>query len=361
MVGCARAFGALLLALLVTLSLTPACQPRPSAQSAAPSKAPLKLALPSASPALTEPQLPPGAQASSEQIPIGPSDATRGTPTAAVTIVGFFGLQCPFSARVQPALERLEREYGSERVRVVFMHLPLPFHQQGRPSADAAQAVLGLGGHRAFFAFVAEVYERQKELGPALVREAAQKAGVDPNEVERISALPEIRAQVDRQMALAGRLGVKGTPGFRINGVAVSGAQPYEKFRAIVDAELEATQRLLAQGVRPERLYSERVAKNFQKPERTATSQPSEAPDENTYRVTVGKSPVRGPKDALVTIVEFAGFQCSFSKKVQKTLAELEARRPGLTRIVFKHNPLPFHPALHAGGAPGDRGACSER
>ena len=37
------------------------------------------------------------AQPSSEQIPVAASDAVRGSALAPVTIVGFFGLECPFS------------------------------------------------------------------------------------------------------------------------------------------------------------------------------------------------------------------------------------------------------------------------
>jgi protein-disulfide isomerase len=54
--------------------------------------------------------------------------------------------------------------------------------------------------------------------------------------------------------------------------------------------------------------------------------------------------PTQGPSDALVTIVEFAGFQCPFSKRVQETLRKIEATYGPDVRIVWKDNPLPFHP-----------------
>ena len=45
-------------------------------------------------------------------------------------------------------------------------------------------------------------------------------------------------AQVDAQMAEGASVGVRGTPGFIINGRLLSGAQPFEAFKNIIDDEL---------------------------------------------------------------------------------------------------------------------------
>jgi protein-disulfide isomerase len=55
--------------------------------------------------------------------------------------------------------------------------------------------------------------------------------------------------------------------------------------------------------------------------------------------VPVGDSPARGPDDALVTIVEFADFQCPYCGDAESTIATVDSVRPGL-RWVFKHFPL---------------------
>jgi protein-disulfide isomerase len=52
---------------------------------------------------------------------------------------------------------------------------------------------------------------------------------------------------------------------------------------------------------------------------------------------------MKGPKDALVTIIEFSEFQCPFCAKVLPTLTQLQKDYGDDIRIVFKHNPLPFH------------------
>ncbi|MCB9663677.1 MAG: thioredoxin domain-containing protein [Alphaproteobacteria bacterium] len=53
--------------------------------------------------------------------------------------------------------------------------------------------------------------------------------------------------------------------------------------------------------------------------------------------------PVLGPDDAPVTIVEFAGFQCYYCKRVQHVLTQLVDDYEGKVRVVFKDFPLAGH------------------
>jgi protein-disulfide isomerase len=63
------------------------------------------------------------------------------------------------------------------------------------------------------------------------------------------------------------------------------------------------------------------------------------------YKIPLGKAPVRGAATALVTIVEFADFQCPFCARVQPTLDALRAEYGDRLRIVWRNEPLPFHKA----------------
>jgi protein-disulfide isomerase len=57
------------------------------------------------------------------------------------------------------------------------------------------------------------------------------------------------------------------------------------------------------------------------------------------------KDPVWGSRDALVTIVQFSDFQCPFCARVEDTMAKLrDAYGPDSIRVVWKNQPLPFHP-----------------
>jgi protein-disulfide isomerase len=54
--------------------------------------------------------------------------------------------------------------------------------------------------------------------------------------------------------------------------------------------------------------------------------------------------PMRGDRTAPVTIVVFSDFQCPFCKKLEVTLDDVRAKYGADVRIVWKNDPLPFHP-----------------
>lgn len=58
------------------------------------------------------------------------------------------------------------------------------------------------------------------------------------------------------------------------------------------------------------------------------------------YRVTVGGAPVKGPPDALVTIVIFSDFQCPHCRDAAATVTRLLERSPGDVRVAFRHAPM---------------------
>ncbi len=73
-------------------------------------------------------------------------------------------------------------------------------------------------------------------------------------------------------------------------------------------------------------------------------SRPARPDRDKDYDVEIGDAPVKGPEDALVTIVEWSDFQCPFCNRVAPTLARIEEEYGDEVRIVFKHMPLSMHP-----------------
>ena len=89
-------------------------------------------------------------------------------------------------------------------------------------------------------------------------------------------------------------------------------------------------------------------------------------PDANAvYRVLLqGNEPQWGPDDALVTIVEFAEFECPFSARAESSLQQLRKKYGNQIRLVWINRPLAFHrnakpaaiAALEAYAQKGNRG-----
>lgn len=280
-------------------------------------------------------------------MPVSADDAQRGDVLAPVTIVEFSDFQCPFCARVTPTLKQIEATYGRQ-VRFVFKHNPLPFHANARPAAEAARAVLALGGSPAFWKFHDLAFGHQQDLGDESFAKWAVQAGVDGAAFAAAYAAGKPSAKVDADIALAARVGANGTPAFRINGVTLSGAQPFEKFKEVIDQQLAEAKQALGSGTRPEDLYATLTNKNQAErpaPSPSADKARDEDDDDTVWKVPVWPDdPVRGPADALVTLIVFSDFQCPFCKRVEDTLAEISKTYGRELRIVWKDNPLPFHP-----------------
>ena len=66
----------------------------------------------------------------------------------------------------------------------------------------------------------------------------------------------------------------------------------------------------------------------------------AQAAQSSTFKATVSdKDPAKGPKDALITIVEFSDFTCGFCSKVLPTLDQIQEKYGNDVRIVFKAAP----------------------
>lgn len=64
----------------------------------------------------------------------------------------------------------------------------------------------------------------------------------------------------------------------------------------------------------------------------------------NPVKIDIGNSPVAGPKNAAITIVEFSDFQCPYCSKAKATIDQIKKAYPNDVKVVFKHLPLAFHP-----------------
>jgi protein-disulfide isomerase len=274
-------------------------------------------------------------------VPIAHDDAQRGSRLAYVTIVVFSDFQCPFCSKLETTFEQLRREYGDD-LRIVFKHEPLTFHPHARLAAEAGHGVLTLAGAEAFWRYHDTAFRRQDVISPEAIRAWAVDAGVDPRALEEGLESKRWSRKIDDDIDLARRLGAVGTPSSFVNGTAVPGAVPHEKWKELVDAELERAKSLHERGVARDRIYTRLAATNF-KPEKEDEDDPPAA-DKTIFKVPVAGSPARGPSTALVTIVEFSDFQCPYCKRVEPTLERVRATYGDRVRIVWKDQPLSFHP-----------------
>jgi protein-disulfide isomerase len=325
----------LLVASLVALT---ACGSAPGTAPAA--KEPQSDARPTTSPEL--------ASEDDAKVPIARDDAVRGSRLAPVTMVVFSDFECPYCAKLEATLHRLREEYGDDKLRVVFKHHPLSFHPHARLAADVGQGVLDVAGQEAFWRYHATLFREQVTMSAESIRAAAASVGVDAGTLERGLSDGRWAAKVDRDLALAKTLQVRGAPGSFLNGVFVSGAQAADTFRTIIASEIEKAGVLLAGGVQADAIYTRLTATNFtpsddDEQEAAAAAAALAAEARVVHKIPIGASPSRGPSTALVTIVEFADFQCGFCKRAEETLARIRREYGDRVRFVWRDLTLDGH------------------
>jgi protein-disulfide isomerase len=290
----------------------------------------------------------PGAWDDSESpVPISSKDPMWGKRDAPVTIVQYSDYQCPFCSRVEPTMDQVKTTYGPDKVRIIWKDSPLPFHQNAKPAAEAAQGVFAMAGNDAFWKFHDTAFKNQSDLSTdsyvkwataAGVKDAAgYKAGLDSH---------KWADRVDADLNAGKAAGVQGTPAFYVNGVFINGAQPFDNFKSTIDAELSKAQAKIASGTPKSRIYIEMTKENKKNTPPPAKQDEGEKEDTTTvFKVPVGSSPVLGNANALVTIIEFSDFQCPFCSRVEPTLKAVRDKYGDKVRLVWKNEPLPFHPA----------------
>ena len=169
-----------------------------------------------------------------ERTQIAGTGASMGPENAPITIIEFSDFQCPYCARVVPTLKKIRDTYP-ESVRVVFRHLPLNFHSQAKL---AAQASVCADDQDQFWAFHDKLFEDQKNMGREKLVAYATELELDLPAFESCLDSPETVARVDADLAAAAEVGATGTPAFYVNGIMLSGAQPFENFQAVIEDEL---------------------------------------------------------------------------------------------------------------------------
>lgn len=160
----------------------------------------------------------------------------KGPKDAPITIVEFSDFQCPFCKRILPVLAQLLEQYAGQ-VKLAFRDFPLvSIHAQAQQAAEAAHCA---GDQGKFWEYHDLLFAKQEALPTANFAAYAKTLGLDSKAFQACLDSRKFKAKVERDNADGVKAGVSGTPAFFINGRLLSGAQPLEAFKAVIDEELE--------------------------------------------------------------------------------------------------------------------------
>lgn len=168
-------------------------------------------------------------EVASEGFPsIGPSNAP-------ITIVEFSDYQCPYCRRWhEQVYEPLLNAYPG-KIRMVYRHLPLTsIHPDAFPAAEAAMCA---GEQNAYWPFHEKLFSSDA-LGSSVYTKYAEELGLDMDTFETCIKEGRFKDAIQADLDFAVNLGVRSTPTFFINGLAIVGAQPLDIFKQVIDKEL---------------------------------------------------------------------------------------------------------------------------
>jgi protein-disulfide isomerase len=174
-------------------------------------------------------------QAAAAAASIRATTPTRGPATAPITIIEFADFECPYCLSVEPTIETLQKRYGN-RIRWAFKFLPLEFHRNAMPAAQAAAAAAKQGK---FWEFAEQIFAHQDALGDKLYLDTARSLKLDLAKFNTDRDSAAVKAIIIQDLADAAAVGARGTPYFLINGQGNSGAMPAENFTTIIEGELK--------------------------------------------------------------------------------------------------------------------------
>lgn len=236
MVPAAIIVAGLMIAGAIIYSNGVARRPQPAGGVAAPSAAPI-----------------PGSDAIDKVRPVTAEDHILGNPDAAVKIIEFSDLECPFCKRFHPTLQRIIDEYGKQgEVAWVYRHFPLDqLHSQARKEAQASECAAELGGNEKFWAYVDRLFEvtpSNNLLDLKQLPQIAADVGLNRAAFERClegdsrGGKYADHIEADYQDAVAsGGVGTPWTVVIAPNGkkFPINGAQPYERVKSVVEQALK--------------------------------------------------------------------------------------------------------------------------
>ncbi len=154
-----------------------------------------------------------------------------GSPDDPVTVVEFGDYQCGACARASALLKRIRKSY-QDRLRIAYIHYPLPGHEHAFVAAQAAVEAAAQGH---FWDFHEVLMDNQGNLSHENLITLAGKHGLDADKM-RTALDQELHANsVRKHRKLARSLKLTGTPSFFVNGRRVGASRSETELIALVE------------------------------------------------------------------------------------------------------------------------------
>jgi len=145
-----------------------------------------------------------------------------------VTIVEFFDYQCPYCKRAHVSLTEAVAKDG--KIKIIYKEFPI-LSEESRIAAVAALAARNQGK---YLPFHNALLSTRDKLTAESIFAIAKSVGLDVDKLRKDMQSPEIGRALERNMALADALNIRGTPAFIVGREIVPGAIDVDTIRELV-------------------------------------------------------------------------------------------------------------------------------
>jgi protein-disulfide isomerase len=163
-------------------------------------------------------------------------DPVLGAEDAPITIIEFSDYECPYCRQWHAEVySQLIDTYG-DQIRFVYRDFPLEsIHSNAKSAAQAANCAHEQG---VFWEYHEMLFSMEQGLGSEAYLEYASQLDADQAAFKECIDSGRYQEEVQADFEFAAELGVRSTPTFFVNGIAVVGAQPFEIFQQVIESEL---------------------------------------------------------------------------------------------------------------------------
>jgi len=165
--------------------------------------------------------------------------ASFGDKNAKVHIIEFSDFQCPYCRLMQPAVEKILKEYG-DTIRYSYKHLPLDFHPQANNAALASECAHEQGK---FLQYGNVLFSRQddwsKTEGTEKFKYYASQLRLNTRQFGQCLDSKKYQDKIDADRKEATDFGISGTPSSFVNEQFLGGAVDYDTLKKMIEEELQ--------------------------------------------------------------------------------------------------------------------------
>ena len=125
---------------------------------------------------------------------------------------------------------------------------------------EAAEAAMAANAQGKFWQMHDKLFANQQALDRPSLDKYAQDIGLNMAKYKAAMDQHLYKQQIEDDSKAGTAVGASGTPAFFINGQSLSGAQPFDSFKKVIDAELAKANELVKKGTPMDKLYDAQLA-----------------------------------------------------------------------------------------------------